>query len=150
MNNESFLDRLLDTRDVSEIRASINKEIDRHVPKPRYDDRHGAMNKTAAEQPEETAKKTRRILNAGIRSSPAAGKKKISETSYRKLARRAGTARIAKPMFQEAENSLVKFLRQIIGDAVVYAEYSSKHTITTEHVLYSLKRNGRTLFPAKK
>jgi histone H4 len=38
------------------------------------------------------------------------------------------------------------FLKEIIRDAVTYCEHAKRHTLTPMDIVYSMKRNGKTLY----
>ena len=144
MNEFDFtIDNMIND-DVCKVEKSENEGRVANLPK---DESKSAMDAKKQKREKRREPKKRARLS-GIRPSPLG--KKPSQLTVRRLARRAGAARIAKLTVEEAETLMLKFLKKIIANAVVYAEHSSTKTVTTEHVLYSLKRNGRTLFPAKK
>jgi histone H4 len=70
----------------------------------------------------------------------------ITRPAIRRLARRAGVARISGLVYSETRAVLRVFLGNLIRDAVVYTEYGNRKTVTTRDVVYALKRQGRTLY----
>jgi len=84
------------------------------------------------------AKRHRRILRDNIQG--------ISKPEIRRLARRAGIKRISGEFYEQGREALREFLKTIIGDAITYAEHANRKTIKAMDVIYSLKRNGRTLY----
>ncbi len=71
---------------------------------------------------------------------------KISMSSIRKLARRAGVRRISKDMYNNVRELLKKFLEDNLFEMIQVAEYAKRKTITTSNVLLVLKRRGQTLY----
>jgi len=49
-------------------------------------------------------------------------------------------------IYEETRGVLKVFLEQVIRDAVAYTEHARRKTVTAFDVVYSLKRNGRTLY----
>jgi histone H4 len=70
----------------------------------------------------------------------------ISRSAIRRLARRAGVARMSALVYNETRGVLKVFLQHLIQDAVVYTEHAHRKTVTTMDVLFALKRQGRTLY----
>lgn len=66
----------------------------------------------------------------------------LNRPSLRRLARRAGVKRINAGVYEEAPAALRGWLRRMIQDAAVYAEYGRRLTITLNDILLALKRNG--------
>ena len=64
----------------------------------------------------------------------------------KRLARRAGVKRISKPAFGDIRESLLDFLRPVLGDLVVITEHARRRTVTTMDVLLALKRRGRVMY----
>ena len=84
------------------------------------------------------AKRHRRILQDNIQG--------ITKPAIRRLARRGGVKRISGLIYVETRIVLKKFLEQMVGDAVLYTQHAGRVTVTAMDVVYSLKRNGRTLY----
>jgi histone H4 len=70
----------------------------------------------------------------------------ISRNSTRRLARRAGVARMSELIYEETRAVLKVFVGNLVRDAVVYTEHANRKTVTTMDVVYALKRQGRTLY----
>jgi len=70
----------------------------------------------------------------------------ITKPAIRRLARRGGVKRLAGGIYDETRSVLKTFLHSIIKDAVTYTQHANRKTVTAMDVLYSLKRNGRTLY----
>jgi histone H3/H4 len=70
----------------------------------------------------------------------------ITKPAIRRLARRAGVKRISGMIYQTTRDTLKEWLTRIMHDAVTYTECARRKTVTAMDVVYSLKRNGRTLY----
>ena len=70
----------------------------------------------------------------------------ITKPAIRRLARRGGVKRISGMVYEEVRTELKKFLRTIISDAVIYAQHARRKTLTSNDVVYALKKNGKTLY----
>ena len=74
----------------------------------------------------------------------------ISCPGIRRLARRGGVKRMEQKICSEItdrkDGVLVKFLTQIVHDAVAITEHAKRKTVTALDVVYALKRNGKTLY----
>lgn len=68
----------------------------------------------------------------------------IGRTALRCLARRGGVKRIGGQVYDAMRLVLRQFVRDVVGDAAVIAEYSKRRTVTAMDVVYALKRLGRT------
>ena len=64
----------------------------------------------------------------------------------KRLARRAGVKRISAAILDETRDFLDVFLERILTDSLTYCGYAKKKTITAQHVVYALKRQGRTIY----
>eukprot|EP00834_Sanchytrium_tribonematis_P004682 NODE_243_length_11887_cov_0.520699.p12 type:complete len:131 gc:universal NODE_243_length_11887_cov_0.520699:2311-2703(+) len=84
------------------------------------------------------AKRHRKILRDNIQG--------ITKPAIRRLARRGGVKRISGLIYEEVRGVLKSFLENVIRDAVTYAEYAKRKTVTSLDVVYALKRQGRTLY----
>jgi histone H4 len=102
----------------------------------------------------------------GLRATPAAGTsnggkalpgmrhrrilrdtiKGITKPDIRRLARRGGVVRIANGCYEAGRGALKVFLEGVLRDALTYAEHAKRKTVTTMDVIYSLKRQGHTLY----
>jgi len=72
--------------------------------------------------------------------------KGITKPSILRLARRGGVKRISSGIYIETRGVLRVFLESIVRDAVTFCEHSSRKTISALDVVYSLKRQGKTLY----
>ena len=70
----------------------------------------------------------------------------VTKPAIRRLARRAGIKRISGTVYEEIRNVLKGFLYKTVGDAVGLAEYAKRKTVTAVDVVYSLKKQGRSLY----
>ena len=71
----------------------------------------------------------------------------ITDPSIRRLARKGGIKRINGLVYDEVRNEvLTPYLKRIIGDAIAYTEHAHRKTLSLQDVVYSLKRNGQTLY----
>lgn len=83
-------------------------------------------------------KRYRRVLRDNIKG--------ISTSSIRRLARRGGVKRISGMIYDEVRTILKNFLECLIRDAVLYASYGGRCTVTPQDIVHALKRHGRTLY----
>ena len=70
----------------------------------------------------------------------------LTRPAIRRLARRGGVKRISDDTYETAQDAQRLFLELVIRDAVLYTEHARRKTVTALDVVYSLKRNGKTLF----
>ena len=84
------------------------------------------------------AKRHRKVLRDNIQG--------ITKPAIRRLARRGGVKRISGLIYEETRGVLKVFLENVIRDAVTYTEHAKRKTVTAMDVVYSLKRQGRTLY----
>ncbi|KAM3147436.1 hypothetical protein pb186bvf_000243 [Paramecium bursaria] len=70
----------------------------------------------------------------------------ITKPAIRRLARRGGVKRISSFIYDDTRNVLKSFLESVVRDAVTYTEHARRKTVTAMDVVYSLKRQGRTLY----
>lgn len=70
----------------------------------------------------------------------------ITKPAIRRLARRGGVKRISGLMYEETRSVLKHYLEGIIRDAVVITDHAKRKTVSAMDVVYSLKKNGRTLY----
>ena len=84
------------------------------------------------------AKRHRKVLRDNIQG--------ITKPAIRRLARRGGVKRISGLIYEETRGVLKVFLEHVIRDAVTYTEHARRKTVTAFHVVYALKRQGRTLY----
>lgn len=54
--------------------------------------------------------------------------------------------RISSFIYDDSRNVLKTFLENVVRDAVTYTEHAKRKTVTAMDVVYSLKRQGRTLY----
>lgn len=84
------------------------------------------------------AKRHRKVLRDNIQG--------ITKPAIRRLARRGGVKRISSLIYEEMRGVLKMFLENVIRDSTVYTEHAHRKTVTTQDVVYSLKKAGRTLY----
>jgi histone H4 len=84
------------------------------------------------------AKRHRKVLRDNIQG--------ITKPAIRRLARRGGVKRISGLIYEETRSVLKVFLENVIRDAVTYTEHARRKTVTAIDVVYSLRRQGRTLY----
>nr|GEX88447.1 putative histone H27 [Tanacetum cinerariifolium] len=84
------------------------------------------------------AKRHRKVLRDNIQG--------ITKPAIRRLARRGGVKRISGLIYEETRGVLKIFLENVIRDVVTYTEHARRKTVTAMDVVYSLKRQGRTLY----
>jgi histone H4 len=84
------------------------------------------------------AKRHRKLLRDNING--------ITKPAIRRLARRGGVKRVAGTVYEEVRGTLKDFLTNVIRDAIVYTDHAKRKTVTAMDVVYSLKRQGRTLY----
>jgi len=109
-------------------------------------------------RPAQPVRRRRKVLRDNIQG--------ITKPSIRRLARRGGVKRISGLIYEETRGVLKVFLENIIRDAVTYAtvsppcqfsfgraahsvlgsQHARRKTITAMDVVYSLRRQGRTLY----
>lgn len=71
----------------------------------------------------------------------------VTRPAIRRLARRGGVKRISGKIYDETREVLKEgLLEKIIRDAVIYTEHAKRKTVTLMDVIYSLKKNGMTLY----
>lgn len=84
------------------------------------------------------AKRHRRVMHNSLSG--------ISKGDVRRLARRGGVKRISSLIYEDVRGALRSFLEVVIRDSILFTEYGRRATVTVKDVLFSLKRNGRTLY----
>ena len=84
------------------------------------------------------AKRHRRILRDNIQG--------ITKPAIRRIARRAGVKRMSTLIYEEIRLFLKFFLGNIIRDAVTYAVYAKRKTLTEMDVVCALKSKGKNLY----
>ena len=70
----------------------------------------------------------------------------ITNAAIRRLARRGGVKRISGLMYEETRGHLKQYIEKVISEAIVYASYANRKTITAFDVVHAVKRQGRTLY----
>ena len=70
----------------------------------------------------------------------------ITKPAIRRLARKGGVKRMSGLIYEETRGVLKVFLENVIKDAATYAEHARRKTITAMDIVYSLRRQGRTLY----
>ena len=87
------------------------------------------------------AKRHRRVLRDNLQG--------ITKPAIRRLARRGGVKRISSLIYDETRGVLkADFLTDVIRNAVTVTEHSGRKTVTTEDIVYALKRRGVTMYGA--
>ncbi|XP_041047587.1 histone H4-like [Carcharodon carcharias] len=84
------------------------------------------------------AKRHRKVLRGNIQG--------ITKPAIRRLARRGGVKPISGLIYEEVRGVLKVFLENVIRDSVTYTEHAKRKTVTAMDVVYTLKRQGRTLY----
>ena len=84
------------------------------------------------------AKRHRKVLCDNIQG--------ITKPAIRRLARRGGVKRISGLIYEKIRGVLKVSLENMIRDAVAYTEHAKRKTVTAMNVVYSLKRQGKTLY----
>ena len=84
------------------------------------------------------AKRHRKVLRDNIQG--------ITKPAIRRLARRGGVKRISGLIYEETRGVLKAFLTNVVGDAILYATYARRKTVTALDCVYALRRQGRTLY----
>ncbi|XP_076274758.1 histone H4-like [Rhynchophorus ferrugineus] len=84
------------------------------------------------------AKRHRKVLRYNIRG--------ITKPAIRRLARRGGVKRISGLIYEETRGIKKVSLEDVIRDTVTYTEHAKRKTVTAMVVVYTLKRQGRTLY----
>ncbi|CAK8531866.1 unnamed protein product [Lathyrus sativus] len=70
----------------------------------------------------------------------------ITKPAIRRLARRGGVKRISGLIYEETRLFLKVFLTKIIHDVASYTDHARRKIVTAMDVVYTLKRQGRTLY----
>ena len=73
----------------------------------------------------------------------------ITKGSIRRLARRGGVKRLASNVYDKARDILRKFVEEVMKDTHALMEVRENcpaRTVRLDHVLYALKKRGRTLY----
>ena len=70
----------------------------------------------------------------------------ITKPAIRRLARRGGVKRISGLIYEETRGVLKVLLENIIRESVTYTEHARCKTVMAMDVVYSLKRQGKTLY----
>ncbi|KAL2128085.1 hypothetical protein VTI74DRAFT_9751 [Chaetomium olivicolor] len=84
------------------------------------------------------AKRHRKIIKDCIRG--------ITKPAIRRLARRGGVKRISATIYDEARVALKTFLTMVLRDVVTYTEHRNAKTVTTNDVIFALRRIGRPIY----
>lgn len=71
---------------------------------------------------------------------------RIHDPSLRRLARRGGVKRMTGDVYNEARQILKSFLKDLLRDALVYANHAKRKTITSSDVVHALRRNNRQIY----
>ena len=70
----------------------------------------------------------------------------ITKPAIRRLARRGGVKRISSTIYPQTREVLKAFLDVVIRDSLTYTEHAQRKTVTSQDVVYALKRQGKTLY----
>lgn len=70
----------------------------------------------------------------------------ITNPAIRRLARRGGVKRISGGVYSETRTILHDFLHHVVKDAIAYTTHAKRKTVTVNDMVFSLKRQGRTLY----
>ncbi|PHH75408.1 hypothetical protein CDD82_4462 [Ophiocordyceps australis] len=70
----------------------------------------------------------------------------ITRHDIRRLARRGGVKRISGLIYDEARTALKEHLEAILSMCVIYVEHRNAKTITTNDVIFSLRKLGRPIY----
>lgn len=70
----------------------------------------------------------------------------MSKGAIRRLARRGGVKRISGLLYEEARAILRTFIANVLRNAITYADYGKRNTVTGLDVVRSLNMMGRTLY----
>lgn len=69
----------------------------------------------------------------------------ISKPAIRRIARRGGVKRLTGTVYEEIRYVLKSFIESVVKDAVTYAEFSRRKTVSELDIILSLRRRGKTL-----
>ncbi|XP_057977631.1 histone H4-like isoform X1 [Malania oleifera] len=83
------------------------------------------------------AKHHRKVLRDNIQG--------ITKPAIRHLSRRGGVKRISGLIYEETRGVLKIFLGNMIRDAVTYTEHTRRKMVMAINVVYTLRRQGKTL-----
>ena len=70
----------------------------------------------------------------------------IAKAAFCRMVRHGGVQRMLGNVFEESRGVLKIFLEHVIKDAIIYATYCHRKTITAMDVIFALKRHGRLLY----
>jgi histone H4 len=70
----------------------------------------------------------------------------ISKPGIRRLARRGGVKQLSGMVYEETRSVLKTFLERIIREAEIYTTHARRKTMTSNDVVYALKREGITMY----
>ncbi|KAJ7605483.1 histone-fold-containing protein, partial [Mycena rosella] len=70
----------------------------------------------------------------------------VTKPVLRRLARRGGVQRTARPVYDDMRGALKIWLEGVIRDAGLYTSHGYRSTVTALDVAYALKRNGTMLY----
>jgi histone H4 len=70
----------------------------------------------------------------------------ITKPAIRRLARKGGVKRMSGMIYEEIRCVTKMFLESVLRDAITYTEHAKRKTVTSNDVVYALKRQGRTLY----
>ena len=64
----------------------------------------------------------------------------ITKPAIRRLARRGGVKRISSTIYPQTREVLKAFLDVVIRDSLIYTDHAQRKTVTSQDVVYALKR----------
>lgn len=70
----------------------------------------------------------------------------ITKPAIRRLARRGGVKRISSTIYPQTREVLKAFLDVVIRDSLIYTDHAQRKTVTSQDVVYALKRQGKTMY----
>ena len=66
--------------------------------------------------------------------------------SFCRMARRGGVERISGLIYEEVWGVMKVFMEVIIHDAVLFAQYTHRKTVTPIDIIFALKQHGRNVY----
>ena len=70
----------------------------------------------------------------------------IARAAINRLTKRGGVQRISGMIYEESRGVLKAFLEAVVKDAVLYAQYCERKTVTPVDVVFALKQHGRNIY----
>jgi histone H4 len=71
---------------------------------------------------------------------------RLSSGEVRKLARRGGVKRISARIRDAVNETLKRFVHDVLSKASVYADHANRRTVTVNDIVYALKNLGETIY----